>query len=143
MKTDFFASLTLWLVGKKETVKYEAVKGSLSADGITLNVKFSKKLSLKIRSKDTRFTGAIFLTLSFGKTAVSHLPGFDDYKYDSPWNIQVGFYDDRGREVKGRTDVAPVKWQIMRHKKDGEIPSFLWRSNNFISEYDNELDMPK
>jgi hypothetical protein len=34
-------------------------------------------------------------------------------------------------------------WEIRRHKKDGEIPSFIARVGLNSFEYDNNLDMPK
>jgi len=72
---------------------------------------------------------------------------FEHYDFTSPWNIQVGIYQKSWfgkKEVdlkKSGSDLS--SWEIMRHKKDGEVPSFLARVDFDYIEYDNKLDMPK
>jgi hypothetical protein len=63
-------------------------------------------------------------------------PGFEDYDYNSPWNIQVGIYDGKDKEIDfSKPGLSPSQRQIMRHKRDGEVPSFLWKNLNFGHDY--------
>ncbi len=157
MKAEFVESVTLWLVGSGS----ESYQGNIDRDkvvGGALRVKFPRGLQRKLRPNNIEETGAFFLSFKFKAEVVKHLPGFKDYDYESPWNIQVGIYDNWGRDVvpakqekdifsrwiekvpltKASTD--PSTWQIMRHKKFGEVPSFLWRYRKYRSEFNNNLD---
>ncbi len=157
-KGDFIESVTLWLVGDDESQRYSGANGALSADGKAIRIKFGKKIILKIKSQELNLFGAIFLSIKFSAAALSHLPGFKDYDYDSPWNIQVGIYDKWGRDVAApkqenqglfgklieKTGITKASsdsstWQIMRHKKFGEVPYFRWRSQQWPSEFKYNL----
>jgi hypothetical protein len=108
----------------------------------------------------------MFLSIKFNGLAFKGLPGFDHYNFSSPWNIQVGIYSgdfevteapeanvpswykENPKFVKyvqkrKRMIADTSSWEIRRHKKDGEVPSFIARVELNRFEYDNNLDMPK
>ena len=113
--------------------------------------------------------GAIFLSLKFNGSAFIGLTGFDHYDFTSPWNIQVGFYSgetdifaspkmpaygykndpeniawlkSREKEIaKKRADVG--SWELRRHAKFGEVPSFLWRNMSYPFEFTTKVKLPK
>lgn len=115
----------------------------------------------KLRPNNLDEINAFFLSIKFKASSVQHLPGFKDYDYESSWNIQVGVYDGKGREVHdGPENHKPIidshfwryvndklhtpdkdssKWRIIRHKDFGETPSFRWRSDTSSSEYKYEI----
>ncbi len=161
-KGEFIESVTLFLLGDTGAKKEVAVP---KLNGQNLKIGFPANLKKKLKPNKMSANSAIFLSVKFNADAMHHLPGFKDYDYESPWNIQVGIYDKAGREVQDRPenhkpvldsplghwinkklntpDKDPAKWQIMRHKKDGEVPSFLWRCGIDFSEYGNELKRMK
>ncbi len=112
--------------------------------------------------KDDASFNAIFLSIKFNKSSFSGLKGFDHYNFSSPWNIQVGVYsgstdvvhDPAGdysetarkspyvasliaarKAAQDRARKQPGRWEIKRHKKYGEVPSFKWRNRKLKREY--------
>ncbi len=148
MKAQFIESVTLWLVGSGRTKQLES---SLRMSDENIIVAFPATFSDQMKKDFTQ--GAFFLSMKFSASALSHLPGFRDYDYASPWNIQVGIYDAWGRDVvpekqekgvfgkfveksgiaKASTDAS--SWQIMRHKRFGEVPYFDWRMEQWPDEF--------
>jgi hypothetical protein len=48
----------------------------------------------------------------------------------------VGIYDGKDKEIDfSKPGLSPSQRQIMRHKRDGEVPSFLWKNLNFGHDY--------
>ncbi len=149
-------SVMLYLVEGDQT---KPVAGRPIFDSNVVKIVFPNTLKKQI-SKDYS-KGAFFLSIKFNGKAVGHLPGFMDYDYDSPWNIQVGIYGANGSDIaeqktvrEGSTPMSvggavtaaklkkqgvaandPSRWQIMRHKKYGEIPYFDWRAETMPSEF--------
>jgi hypothetical protein len=163
-KAEMIKSVTLYLVGGTSKPISAAVKSS----GGVIKIDFQGTLKKKL-DKDYS-NGAIFLSIKFNGTAFNGLPGFNHYDFNSPWNIQVGIYSNghdlfenpedslqpgyekdvialailaKKRQILERRRTNMGSWEIMRHKKDGEIPSFIARVGLNSFEYDNNLDMPK
>jgi hypothetical protein len=162
-KPKFINSVVLWIIENGEAKPYD---GTTTVSGNTFKVTLPDTLPDKLKSR-SKYIEALFISLKFNGTAFNGLPGFNHYDFTSPWNIQVGIYSG-GLEVNG--DLAPHigskykndpevvdyvhrkrqqmnknmgSWEIRRHKKDGEIPSFIARVGLNSFEYDNNLDMPK
>ncbi|MFA5700052.1 MAG: metallophosphoesterase [Desulfuromonas sp.] len=153
---EFIESVTLWLVGGGRTKQLES---SLRMSGDDMIVAFPTTFSDQMKKDFTQ--DVFFLSLKFNANATQHLSGFKDYDYESPWNIQVGIYDKKGREVQDRPenhkpildsplghwmnkklntpDKDPAKWQIMRHKEFGEVPYFDWRAEQWPTEFSYQI----
>jgi hypothetical protein len=84
---------------------------------------------------------AIFLSIQFNGAAIKDLPGFKNYNYNSPWNIQVGIYDGKGNDIDFSKPGLSSSQQIMRHKRFGEVPSFRFRKDRYNSEYNTILEL--
>jgi hypothetical protein len=185
-KAEIIKSVTLYLVPGNS----KPISASVKSVGSVIKIDFQGALKKKL-DKDYS-NGAIFLSLKFNGSAFKGLPGFNQYDFDSPWNIQVGIYsggfevteapepkmpswfkndpvytgdfevmeDPEGKMsswYKNKKDpvfeenvrrrkqmIADMSsWEIRRHKKDGEVPSFIARVGFNSFEYDNNLDMPK
>lgn len=159
---DFVESVTLWLVGDaSERIQGTIYRGVSGA----IRIKFPKSLQLKLRPNKIDLIGGFFLSMKFRSSAVQHLPGFKDYDYESPWNIQIGIYDGKGREVQDRPenhkpfidsplgqyinnkrhtpDTDPAKWKILRHEKFGEVPYFDWRAEQWPAEFSYQIKKSK
>ncbi len=158
-KVEMIESVALYLVPGKLRPISAVVK---SAGGV-IKIDFQGTLKKKL-DKDYS-NGAIFLSIKFNGTAFNGLLGFNHYDFKSPWNIQVGIYSG-DLEVNGdlaphirakyKNDPAVVdyvhrkkkqilknmgSWEIRRHEKFGEIPSFRYRKDRYRSEYDTKLDL--
>lgn len=136
VKTTLIKSVALCFVRKKPIV------GSVISHGDIVKVAFpaSEKVIRKIKKAYSK--GAMFLSINFnGKELKMAHPGFEDYDYSSPWNIQVGIYDGKGEEVDfSKTAPNPSQWQIMRHKKFGEVPDHKSRTKECPKEYGYKLN---
>jgi hypothetical protein len=157
-KGQLIESVTLCLVGsgKPRTCKAES---ELQTNG-TLGFNLGKELNRRL--KEDYKVNAFFLSIKFNSGAVKWLDGFNQYNYDSPWNIQVGIYSadldlfenpenslqpgyekdlialkivDKKKQILERRRASMGSWEIMRHKKFGEIPSFKWRNRKSKREY--------
>ncbi len=144
-KGGFIESVTLWSVGSGTENHKGALSFSNSNSGV-IRVEFPRRFLRKMRPNSLEEINAIFLSIKFSASALAHISGFKDYDYDSPWNIQVGIYDGLGREVAAeksgifKASADASTWRIMRHKKFGEVPSFLFRYRKYRSEFNNNLD---
>ena len=149
-KEKLIEGVTLHLVGGDGTNSIEGTKSKLP-DGLIAHTGGASRWAFGNITAKIEFhgesLGAIFLSIKFNDGVLNDLHGFTDYDYTSPWNIQVGIYQKSWfgkKEVdlkKSGSDLS--SWEIMRHKKDGEVPSFLARVDLDYIEYDNKLDMPK
>jgi hypothetical protein len=160
--------VTLYLVGGDSTNPVSFTQDLLATKalfGDAVRWKFESDLKSEIEFYGKN-SPTMFLSIKFNGAAFKGLPGFNHYDYTSPWNIQVGIYsgdfdvtEDPEANVpswykenpkfvkhvrKRKQMIADVgRWAIRRHKKDGEIPSFIARVGLNSFEYDNNLDMPK
>jgi hypothetical protein len=137
VKEQMIESVTLYLVGKVNQTC--TAKPKLQGNE-TLSIKLGKEL--KRRMKENFKVSAFFLSIKFSDAGLKNLIGFKDYDFSSPWNIQVGIYKQGlfKKEVDfPNTKNDSFKWQIMRHKKHGEIPYFDWRADTMPSEFTYEL----
>jgi hypothetical protein len=146
-KKKLIESVTLYLVDGGGLTDIEAEKqrenGSITLVGDALRWEFKKDLMAEIKYFGKN-SPTMFLSIKFNGGAIKNKI-FKHYNFDSPWNIQVGIYGS-GVEVFGNQKKTPnpigrvaqemqhkaalnkpSSWQIMRHKKFGEIPSFKWR----------------
>jgi hypothetical protein len=160
-KVEMIESVTLYLVGGGQP---EPVTAKVSTENNLVKIKFDEGLRGLTRPNKAQKYGAIFLSLKFNGTAFNGLPGINHYDYTSPWNIQVGIYsgdfdvtEDPEANVpswykenpkfvkhvrKRKQMIADVSsWEIRRHKKFGEVPSFRFRRDRYRREYDTELDL--
>jgi hypothetical protein len=154
VKRTLIESVTLWVIESGSSASYVEKPG---LKGNSLIVTLSSSLASKMKSR-RKYIEAIFLSIKFSGSAVKHLPGFEDYNYDSPWNIQVGIYGEGGVEIGAQAPKTanpigraaamerhqsavhdPSRWQIMRHKDSGEIPDFRWRMYTYPGEYKNRV----
>ncbi len=139
-RDQLLKSVTLWMVGDEtETFKDEGLR--LSGFGETLRVNFSRRLRRWLRPGQQNRAAVFFLSLEFNSSAFQGLRGFDEYNFESPWNIQVGIYDDSGQDVMSSASAMQntSTWQIMRHKDYGEVPLFDWRAIHWPNEFTFEI----
>ncbi len=166
-KPEFINSVVLWIIENGETKPYD---GTTTVSGNTFKVALPDTLpdTLKSRSK---YIEALFLSIKFNGMAFKGLPGFDHYDFTSPWNIQIEIFNEvyeeglqaigqkpqlysglsGGYEVQRQLEALNKRKDanrledlaIRRHKKDGEVPSFIARVGLNSLEYKNDLDMPK
>ncbi|ALC14844.1 Calcineurin-like phosphoesterase [Desulfuromonas soudanensis] len=158
-KSDFIESLTLWLVGTERTKKLGT---SLKLSRDHFQVVFPSTFSDHLKKDFTQ--DCFFLSIKFNCSTLRHLQGFNNYNYESLWNIQIGIYDFFGRgfknhenfqstvnsylgyhlnENKHLQDKYRVTWQIMRHKEYGEVPDHKWRSKTWPKYYGYQLETKK
>ena len=118
-------------------------------------ISFSNFINQISRPSKSRKFEAFFLSFKFRSSAIKHLPGFKYYDFDSPWNLQIGIYDDRDRDNLSHVDKAPrfcgnkvvqdeprentIRLKIMRHQEFGEVPNFRWRSESEPAEFQHQI----
>lgn len=154
-KRTLIESVTLFMVGGEGANPTSANITGFMNNAIRLV--FASDLQSEIEFNG-EYSPTMFLSIKFNRKAFAGLPGFDHYNYDSPWNIQVGIYGTGGVEIFGKQKEnpnpigrtaqgmqrkaalnKPSSWQIIRHKKFGEVPSFKWRKRKSKVEFACDL----
>jgi hypothetical protein len=140
-RNQLLKSVTLWMVGDGSTREHKASLSSVGG-GEKIRISFSRRLILQMQEDYAIPT--IFLSIKFNGGCLTDRNGFSDYDFDSPWNIQVGFYNHSGKDISNSASALqnPSTWRIMRHKKYGEVPSFKQR-NDMYSEYQTSLELTR
>jgi hypothetical protein len=167
-KVEMIESMTLYLVGGDSTNPVSFTQDLLATKalfGDAVRWKFESDLKSEIEFYGKN-SPTMFLSIKFNGAAFKGLPGFNHYDYTSPWNIQVGIYsgdfdvtEDPEANVpswykenpkfvkhvrKRKQMIADVSsWEIMRHKKFGEVPYFDWRAETNPREYSYQLKKKK
>ena len=150
-KERLIKDVTFWLVSGIDIT--EVAMATKSRHGDDLRLTFDSDLQTQIEFYGQSL-GAIFISLKFNEAHIKTLPGFKDYDYTSPWNIQVGIYDNWGREVNATEKKEPnildkaisltgitqaskdtAKWIILRHKENGEVPDHKWWAKEWQNEF--------
>jgi hypothetical protein len=137
VKEFLIKSVTLCFVGENP------IMGAATLNGNIVEVAFPSSSNIIKTIKKDYSKGAIFLSINFnGENLKNAHQGFEDYDYNSPWNIQVGIYDGRGNDIDfSKPGLSTSQWQIMRHKRFGEVPSFRFRKDRYNSEYNTILEL--
>jgi hypothetical protein len=153
VKGKLIESVTLYLVGGGKPRSCIA-ESEFQTNG-TLGFDLGKELNRRI--KEDYKVNTFFLSIKFNGDTVKWLDGFSQYNYDSPWNIQVGIYSEghnlfenpkdsflpgfteKKKEILERRRANMGSWEIRRHKKFGEVPSFKWRNRKSKREYACDL----
>ena len=160
------ADLSLYLVSDiSERIQASEVK--VVGDGVRM--KFRNMDRILFRPNRSSEITAIFLSIVFNGNAFSSIPGFADYDFSSPWNVQVEIYNktyedgiqslgyevgmDAGfggeillqkkiDQLNKRKNLHKIEdYSIRRHKKFGEVPSFKLRNRKWRYEYSTTLDL--
>ena len=168
-KEKLLKGATLYMLIRNKAEEFECSDRPQLLNDNILQLRFGPSLINTFRFRKNEIK-AIFLSLTFNRKAVDGFPGFSHYDFESPWNLQVEIFNTRYEEdldlltrttalngYSGRhaishahNDLLTRKAEhrqedlaIRRDRKDGEIPSFLFRYENSASEYESELDLPK
>jgi uncharacterized protein YxjI len=162
-KRTLIESVTLYMVGGGGTTRAKASKvtapnGAVELSGDALRWKIGN-IAAKIEFHGESF-GAMFLSIKFNGGSLEQTL-FGHYNFDSPWNIQVGIYGSgvelfgnqkktpnpigRAAQEMQRKAAAskPSSWQIMRHKRHGEVPDFRFRKEDCGREYQTNLRLKR
>jgi uncharacterized protein YxjI len=159
-KRTLIESVTLYMVGDGGTTStkasiVKAPNGVVDLSGDALRWKIGN-IAAKIEFHGESFC-AMFLSIKFNGGSLEQTL-FGHYNFDSPWNIQVGIYGS-GVEIFGKQKKTPnpigrvaqemqhkaalnkpSTWQIMRHKKHGEVPDHKARAKDCPQEYGYKLN---